>query len=169
MGHDLPGQIGITLVMPLGGIAFDDQILSFDVSQAAKLTEERAPCAPPASFRKKGSRDCRMENRYPAPRCRLLRPRRERPRRCAAEQRDELAPFPLTQLHPVPSGPGRHRRISDCSGSVSGVSNARWPLGFIETSSEVTALDDISLTYLLHRRWRVGPFQMTKALCNKLG
>jgi hypothetical protein len=102
MGHDLPGQIGITLVMPLGGIAFDDQILSFDVSQAAKLTEERAPCAPPASFRKKGSRDCRMENRYPAPRCRLLRPRRERPRRCAAEQRDELAPFPLTQLHPVP-------------------------------------------------------------------
>jgi hypothetical protein len=34
-GHDLPGQIGITLVMPLGGIAFDDQIFSFDVTQAA--------------------------------------------------------------------------------------------------------------------------------------
>ena len=34
-GHDLPGHIGITLVMPLGGIAFDDQIFSFDVTQAA--------------------------------------------------------------------------------------------------------------------------------------
>jgi hypothetical protein len=33
--HDLPGQIGITLVMPLGGIALDDQIFSFDVTQAA--------------------------------------------------------------------------------------------------------------------------------------
>jgi hypothetical protein len=43
-----------------------------------------------------------MENRYPAPRCRLLRARRERPRRRAAEQRYELAPFQLIELH---SGP----------------------------------------------------------------
>jgi hypothetical protein len=34
-GHDLARQIGITLVMPLGGIAFDYQIFSFNVSQAA--------------------------------------------------------------------------------------------------------------------------------------
>jgi hypothetical protein len=34
-GHDLPGQIGIALVMPLGGIAFDDQIFSFNAAQAA--------------------------------------------------------------------------------------------------------------------------------------
>jgi len=34
----------------------------------------------------------------------LLRTRRERPRnRCAAEQRDELAPFPLMEMHPIPS------------------------------------------------------------------
>jgi hypothetical protein len=46
-GYDLAGQIGITLVMPLGGIAFDDQIFSFDVPQAAQLGEKRAPCAPP--------------------------------------------------------------------------------------------------------------------------
>ena len=32
--HDLLSQIGITLVMPLGGISFDDQIVSFDVAQA---------------------------------------------------------------------------------------------------------------------------------------
>src|SRR5262249_5941615 len=38
---------------------------------------------------------------------RLLRPRRERPRgRRAAEQRDELAPFPLTEMHPIPSRAG---------------------------------------------------------------
>ena len=34
-GHDLSDQTGITLVMPLGGIAFDDQIFSFDVTRAA--------------------------------------------------------------------------------------------------------------------------------------
>src|SRR4029450_11528100 len=38
---------------------------------------------------------------------RLLRARRERPRhRCAAEQRDELAPFQLIEEHSVPSQAG---------------------------------------------------------------
>src|SRR5262249_24405523 len=51
----------------------------------------------------------------------LLRTRRERPRGCrAAEQRDELAPVPLMEMHPIPHGPERTGRISDCSGSVSG-------------------------------------------------
>jgi hypothetical protein len=31
----LVGEGGITLVMPLGGVALDDQIVSFDVTQAA--------------------------------------------------------------------------------------------------------------------------------------
>src|SRR5262249_49505370 len=34
---------------------------------------------------------------------RLLRARRERPRRRAAEKRDDLAPFQLTNLHALPS------------------------------------------------------------------
>jgi hypothetical protein len=34
-GHNLPGQVGVALVMPLSGIAFNDQILSFNVAQAA--------------------------------------------------------------------------------------------------------------------------------------
>jgi len=34
----------------------------------------------------------------------LLRPRRERPcRRRTAQQCDELAPFPLVEMHPIPS------------------------------------------------------------------
>jgi hypothetical protein len=37
----------------------------------------------------------------------LLRARRERPRRRATEQRDELAPFQLIELHSVPASQGR--------------------------------------------------------------
>jgi hypothetical protein len=44
--------------------------------------------------------------------------RRERPRRRAAEQRDELASFQLIELHPVPASQGRitgYRIASDQS------------------------------------------------------
>src|SRR5215831_7199599 len=41
-------------------------------------------------------------------------------RRRAAEQRDDLASFPLTEMHPIPHGPERIASISDCSRSVSG-------------------------------------------------
>jgi hypothetical protein len=37
----------------------------------------------------------------------VLRARRERPRRRAAEQRDELAPFQLIELHRTPASQGR--------------------------------------------------------------
>jgi len=33
--HNLPGDIGITLMLSLGGIAVDNQICSFDVTQSA--------------------------------------------------------------------------------------------------------------------------------------
>src|SRR5262249_5250045 len=42
----------------------------------------------------------------------------------AAEQRDELASFPLTEMHPIPHGPGAHHKDTDCSGSVRGYASA---------------------------------------------
>ena len=41
----------------------------------------------------------------------LLRARRERPRRSAAEQRDELAAFQMVDLHSVPASQGRMQDI----------------------------------------------------------
>jgi len=38
----------------------------------------------------------------------MLRPRRERPRRRAAEQRDERAPFQLTEFHSMPASTAFH-------------------------------------------------------------
>src|SRR5262245_16818626 len=49
----------------------------------------------------------------------LLRPRRQWPRRRAAEQRDDLTTFPQAEMHPIPHGPERICRIADWSGSVS--------------------------------------------------
>jgi hypothetical protein len=60
----------------------------------------------------------RRGRKNPYHRRRLLRPRRERPRRSAAEQRDELTPFQLIELHPVPASQGRiagYRIASDQS------------------------------------------------------
>ena len=34
-GHDRPGHTGVALVMPIGGIAFDDEVFTFDITQAA--------------------------------------------------------------------------------------------------------------------------------------
>jgi hypothetical protein len=39
--------------------------------------------------------------------------------RSCGEQRNELASFQLTEMHPIPHGPGAHCSISDCSRSVS--------------------------------------------------
>src|SRR5215472_10704391 len=52
---------------------------------------------------------------------RLLRARRERPRGSAAEQRDELAPRRLIELHSDTHQPELALRISLCRGSVSGI------------------------------------------------
>ena len=48
-----------------------------------------------------------VEHAYAGDRARLLRTGGERPRCRAAEQRDELAPFYLIELHSVPVSQGR--------------------------------------------------------------
>jgi hypothetical protein len=59
-GHDLLRQVGITLVMPLGRIAVDDQVLIFDITQPAQIGEKSAP---KRILGDQGSRDCRVEDR----------------------------------------------------------------------------------------------------------
>jgi hypothetical protein len=46
----------------------------------------------------------------------LLRPRRQRPRRRRADQRDELAPLELIELHPLPLAREFRNSITDRQG-----------------------------------------------------
>jgi hypothetical protein len=45
-----------------------------------------------------------LQHAYPPYALRPLRACSDRPRRCAAEKRDELPPLQLTGLHPLPLG-----------------------------------------------------------------
>src|SRR5262249_44221264 len=80
-------------------------VLPFDVAQIAHSFQKSSNPACVCLFR------CfnKVTNEGP-PVC-GLRLRRERPRRRATEQRDELASFPLTEMHPIPHGPGAPSRI----------------------------------------------------------
>jgi hypothetical protein len=55
---------------------------------------------------------------------RAKRPSRERPRRCAAEQRKELAPFQVSKLHPLPTE-GAHESIVDRRRLIQRLATAR--------------------------------------------
>src|SRR5262249_57735410 len=78
---------------------FDRDILALGVAGLGKALSE---CREQAGvwLRRAGMQE--SDHRY----LRLLRARRERPRSCPAEQRDELAPFHLTEMHPIPSRAG---------------------------------------------------------------
>src|SRR5262249_15064224 len=102
-------------------IGADPAIFNADVliGRPTELLRPLLECVPPSlsfliSFLE---RHQRADEMYLS---RLLCARRERPRGSAAEQRDELAPFQLIELHSVPSqGPIAGYRISeDQSGGV---------------------------------------------------
>src|SRR5262249_1290877 len=73
----------------------DRHVLGLDI---AGLLQALTECS---HHRHVAARRCAVEEPDPRHR-RLLRPRRDRPRRSAAKQRDELAPFPLMEMHPLP-------------------------------------------------------------------
>jgi hypothetical protein len=77
----------------VGPAVFDRYILALD---EARILEALTECA--HTIRKAVGR-CEVEKSHHRHR-RLLRARRQRPCRCrAAEQRDELATFPLMEMH----------------------------------------------------------------------
>src|SRR5262245_37663251 len=73
---------------------FDCKVMTFDVAKVAKPAEQ---CL--LKVRVGGGGEITQTRR---PRS-LLRPRRERPRRRAADERDELAALQMIELHSVPS------------------------------------------------------------------
>src|SRR6516165_4551973 len=111
LGRDLGGALGAPLrpaILNRDGAALDPAKLTQSLHQSS------GPWMPSCSVRTQEP-DGRQSARW-------LRPRPERPCGCrAAEQTDELAPFQLMETHPIPQGPGAHRRISGCSGTVSGL------------------------------------------------
>ena len=64
--------------------------------------------------------------------------RRDRPRRRAAEQRDELVPFPLIELHPIPQqvGTGHREDIESSKDQSAGMKTISRPPARGQGSSE---------------------------------
>src|SRR5262249_59594467 len=82
-------------------MVFNPDITAVDPSQFfERLAEGRV-----ASARLRNVGEVVRLKDEPGQAARLLRMRRERPRRrSAAEQRDEVAAFPLTEMHPILTG-----------------------------------------------------------------
>src|SRR5215470_6060498 len=99
--NQLGGQFGKSLVVPLRPAVLDGDVRTLDITEVAQTQAD--------SLKPRGKRRwrCHAEESDPRYFARLLRASRERPRRRAAEQRDELAPFQLIELHSIPSARAR--------------------------------------------------------------
>src|SRR5262249_53098261 len=84
--HQLGCHLGKSLGLALGPAVFNGHILTLDEAGLLQALAERAQ----ALCVHVGVIDAHKSNYW---NCGLLRPRRERPRGRAAEERDELAPF----------------------------------------------------------------------------
>jgi hypothetical protein len=109
-----------TFVMVLGAAVFNRHILALDIAgffQALAKGGQAQRIVEPLG---RGAEE--PDHRH----CRLLRARRERPRRRAAEQRDELTPSYVTCHAPLPR---RHAPVKQYYTVIrSFASVARWPL-----------------------------------------
>jgi len=109
-----PNEIGCQcrkpIILSFGKAIFDRDVLPFDETQFLQALAES--CLEWAL--RAGRATAQISNdRLIGP----LRPRGQRPRRGAAEQGDERAPFQLTKLHPLPRSQGS---IANCKHQVRG-------------------------------------------------
>src|SRR6266487_2489485 len=95
----LAGKLGIVFRPPFAGVSRDNEVLSLDVTEPAKLLEQRSPGRNAPGFSEFGHRVGRMHNRDVVDFHRLLRIGGNRPRnQYAAHQSCELsAPHPACQ------------------------------------------------------------------------
>jgi hypothetical protein len=91
-------EVGKALVSSLGEAPLDDEILAIDKPKLAHALKEADVWPGLEGDRTRAPRD---ESDTPDF-ARLLRPRGERPRHRAADDRDEVAPFQLIEWHPLP-------------------------------------------------------------------
>src|SRR6516225_4520145 len=81
-----------TIASRVGIAELDLDILAFRIAESMQTAPERI------SDRVRRRRRHQHTNMWQS--SSLLCPRRERPRRCAADERNELSPFQLSKLHP---------------------------------------------------------------------
>src|SRR5262245_35446559 len=84
--YQISCEVGQSVVLVLRPSILDDDILALDVAGFTNALTERGQLACTISRRPRAAEEPDHRHRG------LLRVRRERPRRCAADQRDELAP-----------------------------------------------------------------------------
>ena len=95
------GQRWQPIIIPLRPTELDEEIATFDPAEIAKSGAKRrnATCLTGRGYKTQEADTSNLKR---------LRARRERPRSSrAAEQRDEIAPFQLIELHSVPTSHSR--------------------------------------------------------------
>src|SRR3984893_795349 len=92
-------RLGLALREPV----FDREVLTLDIAKVAE---------PPAQRLNEVGLGGRREIAETRHLCWLLCPHHQRPRYRAAEEREELAPFYMTKLHPLPQARRQHNGLA---------------------------------------------------------
>src|SRR5262249_1606995 len=83
---------GNSFIAPTGVAALEPHVLALDIAEGIESMSKGID----------GRQCCKPQDTDGDESLRLLRPHRQRPRRRAAEKRDEIAALQLTKLHPLP-------------------------------------------------------------------